>query len=55
MINFERFIFFCNCGEELRTDPNKKATCSKCKRNYEIEILPHKYLFPKEKEIVRTT
>lgn len=50
MINYEQFVFFCNCGEELRANPNREATCEKCKRSYKIEFLPQKYLTPKVKE-----
>ena len=48
MINYQQFVFYCDCGLELRTDKNKKAQC-KCGRNYEIEVLPQKYLFPERK------
>lgn len=50
MLNYEQFRFFCHCGEELRTDPDNKVTCSKCKRSYEVEAMKQKYLFPKEKD-----
>ena len=50
MLTFEQFKFFCNCGEELMTDKDRKATCSKCKKDYEIVLMPQKYLIPKEKE-----
>jgi Zn finger protein HypA/HybF involved in hydrogenase expression len=50
MLNFEQFKFFCRCGEELATNKDRKVTCPKCKKSYEIELLPQKYLFPKEKD-----
>lgn len=49
MINFEQFVTYCNCGEEIRTNANKIATCSKCGKKYEIEFLIKGYLFPKDK------
>jgi hypothetical protein len=51
MINYEQFVFFCSCGEELRTKVDRTITCTKCTKSYEIEVLPFKYLIPKEKKL----
>lgn len=48
MLNYEQFVFYCDCGLELRTDEHKKAKC-KCGKEYEITSIPHKYLFPERK------
>jgi hypothetical protein len=47
-INYEQFVFYCDCGLELRTKEDKTATC-KCGKSYIIESIPHKYVFPERK------
>jgi hypothetical protein len=48
MINYEQFVFYCDCGLELRTKEDKTAKC-KCSKEYIIESIPHKFLFPERK------
>ena len=53
MPNYEYFSFFCGCTNDsvVKTDENGKGTCARCKKEYQIEKLPHKFLIPeKEKE-----
>jgi DNA-directed RNA polymerase subunit M/transcription elongation factor TFIIS len=50
MINYEYFVFFCYCGNELKTDKDRKVVCSKCARSYEIEMMPQKYLISRKEK-----
>ena len=47
-VNYEQFVFYCDCGKEIRTNEERKAKCI-CGKEYQIELLPHKFLHPENK------